>query len=57
MALDLTRMQILRFVVIPQALRVIVPPLGSQFLNVVKIQRSRLRLAIPIWSQSLPEPC
>lgn len=44
MALDLTRMQILRFVVIPQALRVIVPPLGSQFLNVVK--NSTLAVAI-----------
>lgn len=35
-ALGLARGQILRFIVVPQALRVIVPPLNSQYINVVK---------------------
>jgi general L-amino acid transport system permease protein len=35
-ALGLRRTQILRLVVIPQALRVIIPPLTSQYLNLLK---------------------
>jgi len=35
-ALGLSRGQALRFVVIPQALRVIIPPLTSQYLNLTK---------------------
>ncbi len=35
-SLALSRGQILRFIVVPQTLRVIVPPLNSQFINVVK---------------------
>lgn len=35
-ALGLPRNKILRFIVVPQALRVIVPPLNSQYINVVK---------------------
>lgn len=35
-ALALTRRQTLRLVVLPQALRVIVPPLTSQYLNITK---------------------
>ncbi|MGU3537662.1 amino acid ABC transporter permease [Methylobacterium sp. A54F] len=35
-ALGFTRLQALRLVVLPQALRVIVPPLTSQFLNLTK---------------------
>ena len=35
-ALGLKRAKILRLVVIPQALRVIVPPMNSQYINVVK---------------------
>jgi general L-amino acid transport system permease protein len=43
-ALGLARAQVLRFVVLPQALRVIVPPLTSQYLNLVK--NSSLAVAI-----------
>ena len=43
-ALGLTRGQTLRQVVIPQALRVIVPPLTSQYLNITK--NSSLAIAI-----------
>ena len=43
-ALGLTRAKILRFVVLPQALRVIIPPTTSQFLNLVK--NSSLAVAI-----------
>ncbi len=32
----LTRAQLLRFVILPQAFRVIIPPLGSEFLNNMK---------------------
>lgn len=43
-ALGLTRRQALRLVVLPQALRLIVPPLTSQYLNLVK--NSSLAVAI-----------
>src|SRR6185436_16489304 len=43
-ALGLTRRQALRRVVIPQALRVIVPPMASQYLNLTK--NSSLAVAI-----------
>ncbi len=43
-ALGLTTFQMLRFVVFPQALRVIVPPLTSQYLNLTK--NSTLAVAI-----------
>ncbi len=36
MALGLTRVQTLRLVIIPQAMRVIIPPLTSQYLNLTK---------------------
>jgi general L-amino acid transport system permease protein len=35
-SLSLSRGQILRLVIIPQTLRIIVPPMNSQFINVVK---------------------
>jgi general L-amino acid transport system permease protein len=35
-ALGLSRMQSLRKVVLPQAFRVIMPPLGNQYLNITK---------------------
>ena len=35
-SLSLSRRQILRLVIIPQTLRVIVPPMNSQYINVVK---------------------
>ena len=43
-ALGLTRAQMLRLVVIPQAIRVIVPPLTSEYLNLIK--NSSLAVAI-----------
>ncbi len=43
-ALGLSRGQILRLIVLPQALRVIVPPLTSQYLNLTK--NSSLAIAI-----------
>lgn len=43
-ALGLTRGQTLRLVVIPQAMRVIIPPLSSQYLNITK--NSSLAIAI-----------
>jgi general L-amino acid transport system permease protein len=44
LALGLGRAQLLRYVVFPQALRVIVPPLTSQYLNLIK--NSSLAVAI-----------
>ncbi|MDR3440097.1 amino acid ABC transporter permease [Telmatospirillum sp.] len=44
LALGLSRMQVLRLVVLPQSLRVIIPPLTSQYLNLVK--NSPLAVAI-----------
>jgi general L-amino acid transport system permease protein len=44
LALGLGRRQVVRRVVLPQALRVIVPPLGSQYLNLTK--NSSLAVAI-----------
>lgn len=44
LSLGLSRGQILRLVVLPQALRVIVPPMTSQFLNITK--NSPLAIAI-----------
>ena len=43
-AVGLTRRQALRYVVVPQALRVVVPPLASQYLNLTK--NSSLAVAI-----------
>ncbi len=43
-ALGLGNSQVLRMVVLPQALRVIIPPLGNQYLNLAK--NSSLALAI-----------
>jgi general L-amino acid transport system permease protein len=43
-AVGLNRAQALRYVIFPQALRVIVPPLTSQYLNLIK--NSSLAVAI-----------
>lgn len=43
-SLALPRIKILRFIVIPQMLRVIVPPMNSQYINVVK--NSTLAIAV-----------
>jgi len=44
LALGLSRGQVLRLVILPQALRVIIPPLTSQYLNLTK--NSSLAVAI-----------
>ena len=44
MALGLSRGQVMRLVLLPQALRVIVPPMTSQYLNIIK--NSSLAIAI-----------
>ena len=44
MALGLSKFQTLRYVVFPQALKVIIPPLISQYLNLTK--NSSLAMAI-----------
>ena len=46
-ALGLTRTQCLRLVVIPQALRVIIPPLTSQYLNLLKNSSLATAIAYP----------
>ncbi len=47
LALGLRRSEALRLVVIPQALRVIIPPLTSQFLNLTKNSSLAAALAYP----------
>lgn len=47
MALGLRRTAVLRLVVLPQALRVIIPPLTSQFLNLTKNSSLAAALAYP----------
>ena len=54
MAIGLSKGQALRLVVIPQALRIIIPPLTSQFLNLTKNSSLGVAIAYPdlvsIWS-------
>ncbi len=47
LALGLTRGQMLRLVIIPQALRVIIPPLTSQYLNLTKNSSLAVAIAYP----------
>ncbi len=47
LALGLTRGQMLRFVVVPQAMRVIIPPLTSQYLNLTKNSSLAVAIAYP----------
>ena len=46
-AVGLKRIQILRLVVIPQAMRVIIPPLTSQYLNLTKNSSLAVAIAYP----------
>ena len=46
-ALGLTKRQSLRLVIVPQALRMIVPPLNSQFINVLKNSTLALVVGYP----------
>lgn len=56
-SLDYLNPVTLRRVIIPRALRVIIPPLTSQYLNIVKTPLLPPLLAIPIWFRCLPAPC
>ena len=47
LSLGLTRGQMLRLVIIPQALRVIIPPLTSQYLNLTKNSSLAVAIAYP----------
>jgi len=46
-SLGLTRVRLLRLVIIPQALRIIVPPLTSQYLNLTKNSSLAAAIAYP----------
>jgi general L-amino acid transport system permease protein len=46
-ALGLTNIQALRLVIFPQALRVIIPPLTSQYLNLTKNSSLAVAIAYP----------
>lgn len=46
-ALGLTAFQRLRFVVLPQATRIMIPPLANQFLNLVKNSSLGVAIAMP----------
>ena len=46
-AVGLTRMQVLRLVVFPQAMRVIIPPLISQYLNLTKNSSLAILIGYP----------
>lgn len=46
-ALGLTRRQILRHIIVPQALRIIIPPLTSQYLSTVKNTTLALAVGYP----------
>jgi general L-amino acid transport system permease protein len=53
-SLGLTRYQTLRLVILPQALRIIVPPLVSEFLNLVKNSSLAVAIGYPdlVWAAS-----
>ncbi len=46
-AVGLNRIQILRLIIIPQAMRVIIPPLTSQYLNLTKNSSLAVAIAYP----------
>src|SRR3954451_19011312 len=46
-ALGLTRGQTLRLIILPQALRVIVPPMTSQYLNLTKNSSFAVAIGFP----------
>ncbi len=47
LALGLTRAQLLRFVVLPQAFRIVLPPIGNQYLNLFKNTSLGIAVAYP----------
>jgi general L-amino acid transport system permease protein len=46
-ALGLNRLQILRYITLPQAMRVIIPPLANQYLNLTKNSTLAAAIAFP----------
>ena len=46
-ALGLSRPQLLRFIVLPQAFRIILPPMGNQYLNLFKNTSLGIAVAFP----------
>ena len=46
-ALGLSRLATLRFIVLPQAMRVILPPIGNQYLNILKYSALGVAVAYP----------
>ncbi len=54
-SLGLSRGTTLRLIVMPQALRVILPPLTNQYLNLTRTRRWRWRSVIPICFRCLRE--
>jgi ABC-type amino acid transport system permease subunit len=47
LALGLTRTQLLRFIILPQAFRIILPPMGNQYLNLAKNTSLGIAVAYP----------
>jgi general L-amino acid transport system permease protein len=47
LAMGLRRSQLLRLVVLPQALRIILPPIGNQYLNLAKNTSLGIAVAFP----------
>ena len=45
-AIGMTRLRALRRIVLPQAMRVMIPPLGNEFIGMVKPHRSRASSSI-----------
>ena len=47
LAVGLTRAQLLRFIVLPQAFRIVLPPIGNQYLNLFKNTSLGIAVAFP----------
>ena len=47
LSLGLTRFQLLRFIILPQAFRIILPPMGNQYLNLAKNTSLGIAVAYP----------
>ena len=47
LAMGLSRFQLLRFIILPQAFRIILPPMGNQYLNLAKNTSLGIAVAYP----------
>ena len=56
LALGLKPSRVLRLVIIPQAMRIIIPPLTSQYLNLTKNSSLAVAIAYPSSCRSSPAP-